>query len=137
MNGQTLRVKGGTKHYPIYLRNNEHYELIERIIPLVKNNQVVVLSDERVGRLYASDFSLALASKGIESTLITVTGGERSKSLSTAEKVYTQLVDANADRETILVAYGGGVIGDLGGFIASTFMVNFKNIIFVYFVCFS
>jgi 3-dehydroquinate synthase len=122
MNAQELHVEGGTKHYPIYLRDNDHGELIERVIPLVKNNQVCVLSDERVSRLYAAQFSQQLAAKGIESTLITVDGGERAKSLGTAEAVYQKLVDANADRETLLIAYGGGVIGDLGGFVAATFM---------------
>ena len=122
MNAVELRVEGGLKPYPIYLRNHAHDELIERIIPLVRNGQVCVLSDERVSRLYASNFRDQLAAKGIRSTLITVPDGERSKSLSTAEHVYQELVEARADRDTVLVGYGGGVVGDLGGFVASTFM---------------
>ena len=122
MNGNELRVRGGTRSYTVYLRNNGYAELIERVIPLVRNGQVCVLSDERVSRLYASEFSQSLNSKGIHSTLISVPGGERSKSLSTAEFVYQKLLEANADRDTVLIGYGGGVIGDLGGFVASTFM---------------
>jgi 3-dehydroquinate synthase len=122
MNGHELRVKGGIRSYPIYLRNNGATELIERIIPLVQNGQVCVLSDERVSRLYAEAFNRKLAAKGIRSTLISVPDGERSKTLATAEFVYQKLLDANADRETVLIGYGGGMIGDLGGFVASTFM---------------
>ena len=122
MNGYELSVKGGTRSYPIYLRNNAGAELIERVIPLVQNGQVCVLTDERVSRLYATTFQHSLEAKGIRSTLISVPEGERSKSLATAELVYQKLLKANADRETVLIGYGGGVIGDLGGFVASTFM---------------
>ncbi|MGB0645827.1 MAG: 3-dehydroquinate synthase [Bradymonadia bacterium] len=122
MTTMELRVAGGTKTYPIYLRQNQGAELIERLLPLVKNGQICVLSDERVSRLYADDFVETLTQKGVNASLITVPEGERSKSLSTAEYVYKQLVHAGADRDTLLVAYGGGVIGDLGGFVAATFM---------------
>lgn len=117
-----LRVTGGTKSYPIYLRQDQGAELVERLLPLVKNGQICVLSDERVSRLYAGAFVTTLCEKGVNASLITVPEGERSKSLKTAEYVYKQLVQLHADRDTLLVAYGGGVIGDLGGFVAATFM---------------
>jgi 3-dehydroquinate synthase len=53
---------------------------------------------------------------------ILVPSGERSKSLSMAGYVASQLLDHGADRRSLLVAFGGGVIGDLGGFVASTYM---------------
>ena len=95
-------------------------ELIERLLPLVKNGQICVLSDD--GFL---GFTLTNSSKhylkGVNASLITVPEG-RSKSLTTAEYVYKQLVNVGADRDTLMVAYGGGVIGDLGGFVAATYM---------------
>lgn len=117
-----LRVAGGTRTYPIYLRQDQGAELIERLLPLVKNGQICVLSDERVSRLYAHEFVETLSQKGVNASLITVPEGERSKSLTTAEYVYKQLVNVGADRDTLMVAYGGGVIGDLGGFVAATYM---------------
>ena len=88
----------------------------------MKNGQICVLSDERVSRLYAHEFVETLSQKGVNASLITVPEGERSKSLTTAEYVYKQLVNVGADRDTLMVAYGGGVIGDLGGFVAATYM---------------
>jgi 3-dehydroquinate synthase len=66
-------------------------------------------------------FIAALSEEGIEPTIATVPPGEGSKSLETAEKLYDALIELKADRHTLVLALGGGVIGDLAGFVAATY----------------
>ncbi len=81
----------------------------------------VLLTDSIVGPLYAETALRSLEAAGCQVTLITVPSGESSKSLLTAETVCSQMARAGLDRKSFLVALGGGVIGDLGGFCASLY----------------
>lgn len=80
-----------------------------------------ILTDSIVGPLYAEAALHSLQAAGCHVTLITVPSGESSKSLRTAETVCSQMARAGLDRKSFLVALGGGVIGDLGGFCASMY----------------
>src|SRR5579872_2779456 len=71
---------------------------------------------ERWGNMFLRDAGWA----GLRPIL--VPSGERSKSLSMAGYVASELLECGADRKSLLVAFGGGVVGDLGGFVASTYM---------------
>lgn len=64
----------------------------------------------------------SLASSGIDAAVAVVPAGEGSKSLERASELYDRLIDRKADRHTLIVALGGGVIGDLAGFVASTYV---------------
>src|SRR5690606_16048771 len=79
-------------------------------------------TDEHVGPLYAEQAMGALRNAGFEPALITVPAGEASKSPETLGRVYDALAAAKLDRTSVLVALGGGVIGDLGGFAAATWL---------------
>ncbi|MCB1092562.1 MAG: iron-containing alcohol dehydrogenase, partial [Verrucomicrobiae bacterium] len=80
-----------------------------------------VVTDSNVGPLYAETVLASLRSAGKEPTLITVPAGESSKSLSWSESVLGEMVRAGLDRKSFVVALGGGVIGDLGGFCAAIY----------------
>lgn len=80
-----------------------------------------ILTDSIVGPLYAEVALHSLQAVGCQVTLITVPSGESSKSLLSAEIVSSQMARAGLDRKSFLVALGGGVIGDLGGFCASMY----------------
>ncbi len=117
-----LKVDGGIHAYQIYLRHEAQIELTERLMSLRQSGTFVVLSDENVARLYAGDFVKGMTEKGMDAHLITVGEGERSKSLEVATTVYESLVQLGADRQTVLIGFGGGVVGDLAGFVAATYM---------------
>ncbi len=76
--------------------------------------QVIILTDENVYDLYAPDFPAF--------PVIVIKPGESVKTLATVEFIYTELVKCGADRSTFLLGIGGGVICDIAGFVASTFM---------------
>ncbi len=88
----------------------------------------VVITDSRVGPLYADQVIQSLAQAGLQTTLLTVPAGEKSKSLSIAESLLEQMTAAGLDRGSFVVALGGGVIGDLAGFVAS---IYFRGIPYV------
>ncbi|WP_395716632.1 3-dehydroquinate synthase [Prosthecobacter sp.] len=80
-----------------------------------------VVTDSNVGPLYAEKVLESLRAAGKEPHLITVPAGESSKSLTCSETVLGEMVRAGLDRKSFLVALGGGVIGDLGGFCAAIY----------------
>lgn len=93
---------------------------------------IAVLTDEEVRRRYGDALLDSLRTAGYEPTLLVVPPGERSKSLETLGLLLDRLADCGFDRRGIIVNFGGGVICDLGGFLASTYMrgvdyVNFST----------
>lgn len=90
---------------------------IAREFPLFRK---VVLSDARVGRLYGRRVAQLLSSRGAAATLLTFPVGERFKTRETKARLEDRLLDLGAGRDTVVVALGGGVTGDLAGFLAAT-----------------
>ena len=78
----------------------------------------IIVSSPRVWRLHGSRFRKAAADR----TPVLVADGERHKNLTTVSRVHDALVQANADRATVIIAVGGGVIGDVVGFAAATYL---------------
>ena len=85
------------------------------------NRPVAIVTDERVKRLYGDKLINSLASAGFSISLHIVSGGEAAKSFATAEEVCESLARSGVDRSSLIIALGGGVIGDLAGFVASIF----------------
>lgn len=92
------------------------------IAPLLTSKRSIILTDETVAVHYAQPLLASLAGAGIRSDVITVKPGEGSKSFATFEQVMEQLLAMKPDRKTMLIALGGGVIGDLTGFAASVLL---------------
>lgn len=81
----------------------------------------VVVTDTNVEPLHGTRAAESLAETGIEVDLITVEAGEASKCVDMVGRIWEQVLEVGADRKSIVVAVGGGVIGDLAGFVAATF----------------
>ena len=84
--------------------------------------KVVIVTDNRVARLYAEKVKLSLEEVGFEVFIFDFLEGEASKNLKTVNKAYEFLVKVGLTRSDGIVALGGGVVGDLAGFVASTYM---------------
>jgi 3-dehydroquinate synthase len=82
---------------------------------------VVVITDEHVEDPHAATVAASLAEKTIDVDLVVIESGETSKSIDTAQELWEKLLDLGADRKTVVAAVGGGVIGDLAGFVAATY----------------
>jgi 3-dehydroquinate synthase len=80
-----------------------------------------IISDETVARFHSGALLHSLEAAGFRPTLHTVTAGEASKSMGHAESLCREMIRAGHDRKSLVVALGGGVVGDLAGFVASIF----------------
>ena len=83
--------------------------------------RAAIISDETVARLHAEALITSLESTGFQPTLHTVAAGEASKSMTHAESICREMIRSGHDRKSIVIALGGGVVGDLAGFVASIF----------------
>jgi 3-dehydroquinate synthase len=109
----------GVRAYEIVIGRGLVASLGERIKALRSGARVAVVTDETVAKLHSGAVEAALKSAGIDSARITVPAGEGSKNYATFEKVCESIIDARVERNDLIVALGGGVIGDLAGFAAS------------------
>jgi 3-dehydroquinate synthase len=125
-----VRVQLGERTYPILLDPG----LLECAGPLIVRHglrsNTAVISDKTVNGLFSKVLLESLHSEGIEAALFEVPDGENSKSLEQTEKLYSKLIKAGLKRDGLIIALGGGVVGDLAGFAAATFLrgVNFVQI---------
>ncbi len=85
-------------------------------------SSIILITDTNVKRLYGRYVMKALKPTGKRVTIFTLPVGERAKSISTAERGYTFLMGNNIDRKALICTLGGGVVGDVGGYIAATYL---------------
>lgn len=90
--------------------------------PVPSGSRVLVISDETVAPLYASQVIGLFERHGVATSIVSVPAGESSKSLNTVGRLYGAAVRAKVDRHGTVVALGGGVVGDLAGFVAATYL---------------
>lgn len=118
----TIRVALAERSYDIEIgRGNlaQAGEFLRQRLPLCR--QVVVITDQNVALSHAAGVARAIQSAGLTCDVLTVPAGEASKCVAQAEKLWTELVRLKADRKTLVLAVGGGVVGDLAGFVAATY----------------
>jgi len=100
--------------------------ILDRMILLIAKNHkaghYVIVTDSNVDKIYGQTMLDALTQAGLKSSLIKIPAGESSKNIATVMDIAGKLLLAGAGRETLLIALGGGVVGDLTGFVASVFM---------------
>jgi 3-dehydroquinate synthase len=118
----SLQIDLGPRSYPIYFRTNAQPELVERSLASCATGRAIVITDENVAKLYAQDFVNELRQSGLQATLLTIPVGEAHKTLKSVEKIYQQALQFGVDRKTPIIAYGGGVVGDVAGFVAATLL---------------
>lgn len=113
-----LLVKSATHSYPVYI--GTHIRLhINRFLPK-HYSSIMVITDDHVAPLYLEDIKKALRHYRVNE--VVVPAGEQSKNIHTFYNLHTQALDYGLDRESLIIALGGGVIGDLAGFMAATYM---------------
>ena len=101
----------------------------ERIAPLARGRTVIV-TDETVAAIHAAALTASLSAAGVKSEIVAVPAGEASKSFAELERVLDRLLEIGLDRKDVVVALGGGVVGDLAGLAAALYMrgVDFVQI---------
>lgn len=97
--------------------------MIERMpTDLVMRTRCAIITNSRVGVLHVQRLGASLQAMGTRAYVIEIPEGERFKTLTTVSTIFDRLIDAQFDRESTIIALGGGVVGDVAGFAAATFM---------------
>jgi len=115
-------VETATQSYPIFVGYGLLDKLGEKMKQAALSGTATIISDENVFSLYGSKVGGILKDAGFTVNSFVVPAGEETKSMDYAIKIYDFLVEHRAERDDIIIALGGGMVGDLAGFIAATFL---------------
>ena len=117
-----VNVHLGHRSYPILIGKDLLSRLGAECARLKFAKRCAVISDKNVAHRYAKVAIHSLKAAGFDPVLITVAAGETSKNLKTVQNCYDQLAAHRIERKSFIVALGGGVVGDLAGFVAATYL---------------
>lgn len=121
-----INVKTSMSCYDIIIENGAFSNLMERISDLIDNKKVFIVTDDNVDALYGRDIERLF--EGRDFYKLVLPHGESTKSMKYLEEIYTNMADFAMSRMDIAIAFGGGVIGDITGFAASTFLRGIQYI---------
>ncbi|MGQ9679522.1 MAG: 3-dehydroquinate synthase [Candidatus Bathyarchaeia archaeon] len=124
-----LVVDLGDRSYPIIISSH----ILENVGEYVKNHlphvsKCAIVTDETVRRLYSEVLKKSLFEKGIDADILQIPEGEEAKSWREAGELIGRLIDLKLDRRSVIIALGGGVVGDISGFVASIFLRGIRLI---------
>jgi len=117
-----VEVLLGERTYRIHICSGELSEIGAFVSGVHSASQCAVVTDENVAPLYAQPVIDSLGANHFGAEVIVLPAGEEHKNLQSVRSVYAKLVDFKLDRESLVVALGGGVVGDVAGFVAATYM---------------
>jgi 3-dehydroquinate synthase len=117
-----LNVNLGNRSYEVAVASGLLVKAGQYLKDLGLGPELVIITNPEVHGLFGRVLVESLAGEGLSGTTLEVAEGEEQKSLKTADRLYTELSRLDAERSTPILALGGGVIGDLAGFVAATYM---------------
>lgn len=117
-----LLINLGDNSYNIEIEKGLIKNVGNKIKELFNCNKVFILTDKNVDKYYGDIVEKSLEEAGFETSKYVIIPGEESKSFNSLLPIYNKLLDFRLTRKDLIITLGGGVVGDLGGFIASTFL---------------
>jgi 3-dehydroquinate synthase len=119
-----LQVELGERSYPIYIGLGILHNIASFFEKhgIGRKSPLLIVTDEHVGKLYLEKVQGLLVQGGYTVAVHTVPAGETSKSLAMLEEIVGTALQAGLDRKSTVIALGGGVVGDLAGFVAASYM---------------
>ena len=117
-----IHVELGKDSYEIHIENGLLDRAGEYIRSLTKAETVAVITDNVLEPLYGKRLEYSLQQAGFRTGCIVIPAGEASKNANQLLDIYQKLSDLGITRSDMIITFGGGVVGDLGGFAAATFL---------------
>jgi 3-dehydroquinate synthase len=111
-----VKVDLGARSYDILIQRGLLQKVGDEILKRLPNVRAAIVTDETVARLHLPALQASLRAKGIDQTTITVPAGEESKGFAQLTRVVDGILASRVERNDIVIALGGGVVGDLAGF---------------------
>ncbi|MHC1758853.1 MAG: 3-dehydroquinate synthase [Negativicutes bacterium] len=118
---ETIRVNLDARSYDIIIQTGALARAGEWLARFPIASRTLVIMDENTAELFGALVLESMKAAGFDPVSAVITPGETSKSLSVADRLYENAIRAGLDRNCAIVALGGGVVGDLGGFVAATY----------------
>jgi shikimate kinase / 3-dehydroquinate synthase len=118
---RTVEVALAGRDYPVVIGPGLLDAAGEKIAPLLRRGRTAIVADATVAELHGQRLLAALAAAGVKASLLTIPPGEASKSFEGLADLSDRLLALELDRGDMIIAFGGGVVGDLAGFAASIY----------------
>lgn len=116
---EIVRVNLDNRSYDIVVGSGIAVELSQHIKKINNYSKIIVITDQNVAKIHLDVFHDHLKNLSAEIKNIVVEAGEKAKSFANLENVVEQILEIGVDRNSLIIAFGGGVVGDLSGFVAS------------------
>ena len=127
---EKIKVELGKDSYDIFIGEKLFDDVAKFITESNFSKKVLIVTDENIFNLHSKTLRDFLKNYDLNFEIEIIPSGEMSKNLENAEKLYTCAIESAMDRKSVIMAVGGGVVGDLAGFVASTFLrgINFIQV---------
>jgi 3-dehydroquinate synthase len=128
VNSDTIEISGNNLRYSALVGHGLIAKAGELAGKVVNGNRCAIIADEISARLFGDRVCESFSSENFSPRLIRIPAGEKSKSLEQVEKICGEMIEAGLDRSSFVVGLGGGVIGDISGFVAAIFQRGISHI---------
>src|SRR3954471_2527969 len=118
---ENVQIHRRPRRYDIEIGNGTLADVVRFCDTDQDDAHAVIITDSNVDELYSEPIGDALQEAGAQVDILVAEAGEQSKSPDVAADLWEQMLDQGTDRKTVVIALGGGVVGDLAGFVAATF----------------
>jgi len=108
--------------YPLKVKKGMLKNTGEQVSSVFNGKKIVIITDKNVDRYHGETLNKSLRLNGFQIEKIVLEPGEQTKQLAKLSDIYSKLVDFSLTRSDLIIAFGGGVIGDLAGYVAATFL---------------
>ena len=125
---ERITVPLGERSYDIIIGSGGGATIGPAVAGLGFGRKGVVVSDPEVGRLYGSMVADSLAGSGFDVSILSIPAGEENKTLGTVARLYHEMLSFGLDRKSFVVSLGGGLVGDVAGFAAATYMRGIRSV---------
>jgi 3-dehydroquinate synthetase len=119
--GAAVEIRSAAYCYRVLVGSGLIKQLGKCVRKVLRGKRCAVVTDNIISPLFANRVQRSLTSAGFRPTLITIPAGEKSKTLKKAGAICEQMIAARLDRQSFVVGLGGGVIGDISGFVAAIY----------------
>ena len=119
MKNKRLNISTSNKNYPIIIGSNTFKNYKKNISPYINSNRIFILTDKNINRIYKNELGKIKKDKELSVEVIVIGIGEIQKNIKNINSICNTLLKKNISRDDTIIALGGGVIGDITGFVSS------------------
>jgi len=131
-NQSKLNVNYPGGSYDVLIKHGLIHHIGEQLknINVASHRKIIIVTNKTIAKYHLSDLSHSITNAGYEVIECFIPDGEQYKNINTVNKLYDDLIKEKVDRNALILAFGGGIVGDIAGYVAATYMrgVDFVNV---------